>query len=691
MLLSRNQNRSWPLVTEGHIDTLLNCRPDRYGNFSPVPLPQKIVETHRRVLGIDRRGEERNLISIDNAEADGTLYIEGSFDEYDTFTPLNEPVTMEAGNVVEMAPCGDFLICRRSDGSLFFLRWEEDSSEYIPLGTLPEEPSFTLSRISQGTSTYAVPSVDFAKPVADLRSGLPDDARKRISSAVTKAWRDAVTSCNGAAMFLQPVTVRVALRLFDGSLFSLSDAIRVPGADWQGYDRFLLSPVMNSSNEATGTAATSFSLEPYRLQLTLDDFSSPVWNSLFSAVEIYVETEQDVLAGDDCSVTFSPQSNAVSVYLDTRSRTELDTLLGNGSYVKVITTKLPVATPLEFGPITHPLPNSSTPSLTNSSTPMTAEADVLLSHGPFLHLAVGSKLITTAPSNPLAKIAVTETGSRIRALAAMPSGGGAYTRQYLYLCTDHGIYALTCDRDGNHTNCRPVSPHRVSDSQRLVASDDSVYALTDSGTLLRLRNANPETIFRALPYFVGLAWDADADELWLSAETQVGGETSLIIQLSAPGAAYCRSVAADYVVPQSGKMMYKYDGAVWLAPSYTEYMDRVDKFEHAEVSMTLPAPIGRYMMFRGAALGPMDLSLMLKAENETLARTAMPGECDSRMMVTVATSSSLMPTGGRRTFALPFAAPDTWQLTIEPTRYRVTFTGRWHMLETPRITSHRWE
>ncbi len=79
--------------------------------------------------------------------------------------------------------------------------------------------------------------------------------------------------------------------------------------------------------------------------------------------------------------------------------------------------------------------------------------------GDYLHLASRGKVATTMRGNPF--VVAWESlspGGRVAAMAAQPVGGGAYTRQYVYLFTDRGITALTHDTEGRHRNTRRDFP-----------------------------------------------------------------------------------------------------------------------------------------------------------------------------------------------------------------------------------------
>ena len=74
MILDNMQQRSWPLHIHGNVMDLENSRPDTFDCFHPVVLPTLLAITGRKMVGIDRRGEFDNIISLDAEK--GILYLE---------------------------------------------------------------------------------------------------------------------------------------------------------------------------------------------------------------------------------------------------------------------------------------------------------------------------------------------------------------------------------------------------------------------------------------------------------------------------------------------------------------------------------------------------------------------------------------------------------------------------------------
>lgn len=688
MILSKIQHRYWPLVTETEVLDVVNTRPDTLSDYHPLPFPRHLSSTTRRMLGIDRRDGVEYLISVDADR--GFLYMEGTIDDAGRYTPREEMLCGDAGQVEEIAACGEFLILRRADGSLYFLRWEEKTSSYISLGEMPAEIPFTVTMEEQMPITFSIPACTWSKTVEDGRAGIPDDIRQQISRHVKQAWADAVDSCRNMDMFLQPVTVRLLMRLFDGSVFSISEPVRIPLAAWKGGDRFLLPVTADSSGNLSGTATTSFSLVPYRISVEIPSLYSALWNEVFSAVEIYMEKEQDVVGADVCTVSYITQSRSVSVFLPLHPEREMEQKLGRGPWYPAWQGALPAPPSVELGPAVGSLSLEL-----ETQKAYTPQADNLLSHGAFFHLGRKGTLMTSQSGNPLAVRSQTRFGSDIHAMAALPAGGGAYTRQYLYLFTESAIFALTCDAAGMHTNCRPVSPYVVSGQQRVIATDTYVYALTDCGCLLRISDAKATVMYRGLPSFSALQWDSATDELWLMQHISDNEpySSSLVLQLSAPCKAYRREIKAAAIVPQSGRVMYTDGKKLMMAVPYTSYTDTMEDYAPASVSIRLPSPEQHssyhpnLLVLRGALVTPARMKIALQAENEILMRTATTEvEFDEDMCVSIASTSAEWLEKGRRRYTLPFVASPAASMATDDTIYVVTLSGVWGCLETPQLT-----
>ena len=156
----------------------------------------------------------------------------------------------------------------------------------------------------------------------------------------------------------------------------------------------------------------------------------------------------------------------------------------------------------------------------------------ILGYGGFLYTARGSGVATSMRGNPfVTRCATTTVGGEVTAMWPRLNGGGAFTRQYIYLATPNGVAALTHKEDGTHTNCRMLSSERVESVRMGVAAPDGVYAVSSAGNLLRLRDSQSEVLIRGLTGTRAVCWSNLHGELWLS-----GGAGKGSVVLSDPGA-----------------------------------------------------------------------------------------------------------------------------------------------------------
>lgn len=124
------------------------------------------------------------------------------------------------------------------------------------------------------------------------------------------------------------------------------------------------------------------------------------------------------------------------------------------------------------------------------------------------------RVITMKRGNPFALASQTqECGSAVRHVVAQPVGGGAYTRQFLYLFTDMGVMALTHDNDGLHRVCRPISARTVISPLQAAATSQGVWFLSTSGELLLVRDAVTQLFSQNLSPQAELAVDPGHSEL----------------------------------------------------------------------------------------------------------------------------------------------------------------------------------
>lgn len=528
MLFSRHQSPGEPIRVDGSLLNLYNLRPGepvtprrkRRSPSSSSPSPQyhlsgihrpaEVCGMTRTPVGVDHRNMRANLLSVD---ADGNLYFEGIVNSDSSFTPRGELIAAGTGTPRQMARAGHFLVLLLAGGDLFYLMWESATQDYTALGRLPGVPTVTVERVDEADQPMYVDPTVFAAPVALENGGaLPEDAVDSIGHAMRNAWADALLTARRNGRFVQPVKVRVALRLFDDSLYAMTEPVTVGTEDdLVGYGRALLPPVV-SNGFLLGTEKTKGYVSTYRLGVTVADIPAALWHTVIKSVEVFVSEEPTVTTGTSGTASYSAESHAVLAHLGTRARREVMESISS-VYMRSL-----AAAPLPNGQTQMQLTVSTVQAAlqaVGTLTPPLGKADCMAGAGAFLHVCADGLVSTMRRNNPFAVSASTDSGSQVCAMKPLPVAGGAYTRSYLYMMTDAGVMALTHDSQGRHTNCRPIAPYTVENPEAVVHGGNGVWALSTCGMLMFIKGSAVEYVMSGLDPGCTLARDARHDELWI--------------------------------------------------------------------------------------------------------------------------------------------------------------------------------
>jgi len=128
--------------------------------------------------------------------------------------------------------------------------------------------------------------------------------------------------------------------------------------------------------------------------------------------------------------------------------------------------------------------------------------------------AFPGRVLTMKRGNPFSVSSMTaDCGAAVRHILAQGVGGGAYTRQYVYLFTDDGVYALTHDNSGRHRTCRPVSARTVRSSRQIAVTPQGVWMVSSSGELLCIRDSGLDLFSQNISPDAELTLDACHGEL----------------------------------------------------------------------------------------------------------------------------------------------------------------------------------
>lgn len=614
-----------------------NLREERPGVLENTGSIRGVAQCNGRPVFTDTRRGVTHIFTIDDS---GRLQVSATVDSRGNVTDVVTPLGQIAPGECSLVRVGDFVVVSDAAHQLHYLLWNNSTQTYRNLGTFPSPPVIHAVAVEETVTTGTLAAQSFVSPVADMRQEVPSDIVTQLTHAMAEALTQTQSQAAAAGFWTHPVSVRAAVRMWDGTLLHLTDPVPVAPCDFVT-TRHLTLQLTSADGRYAGTSAVTFSLPSFRLRIDTDTSSLEGWHDVAAAVEIWVSAAQspmpDASRGD---VFFSGSSTQPRLRVGCGFDDEATHAqhLVDGAYVLAATlpvsggkssTHLCYTPPAELSyadvltpcaarlhtagaieghggflhlagysriPLTPSLPRGSADAserafcrvqvtvaspdgirtISNEGYIMadkgmivpwmwypdrgattcsvslryddgrchrrsfalrpvasaenaaafapdslrpvvlSAVADLCDDDADTAHTASSGTVMTMQRGNPLiCKCITRHAGGDISLIRAQQSGGGAYTRQYLFLFSDTGITALTHDMDGTHRNCRPVSRQRIDNALRVVAADEGVWALSDTGTLLRLCDARVMPVLRGLDPASRLGALASTGELWI--------------------------------------------------------------------------------------------------------------------------------------------------------------------------------
>lgn len=234
--------------------------------------------TDDRFLGADRRGSRTYYFMQRN----GKDVIMSGYRQDGTFTAVQRTLFADGGSVTGFAVSGEFVVMSTSAG-LRYLHF--NGSGYDSLGGMVEMPEFAFGTIMSATISTDIAGITLKGSYPQWKGTLAASDRSGVERAFRSAISELQTVASAGGCCLQPVVLRVALRLWDDSLL-WSGAAACVGHTWQPETLADATPGTVSTIDGTTLSATMW-------QPTLHLVSSGLghWQPFVKAVEIYATEE----------------------------------------------------------------------------------------------------------------------------------------------------------------------------------------------------------------------------------------------------------------------------------------------------------------------------------------------------------------------------------------------------------------
>lgn len=491
----------------------VNVRSGDGGGIEAVGTSETIAECMHQPVMTDRRDDVRYFFTLD---AECNLHVELMETTQGETVQTDEFLATLPAPIAQYAPCGEFLVLRLTDNSLFYLLWHADRLCYSALGTLPGLGEITVATVAQPDAVATVANTKFSSAIDDPRQvSLPTVAASAVE-AVREAFQQASRRAAEAGNWTQPVRVRMVWRLWDGSILHISAPQTLEGITTQNGGRVCLAMTAADGKGYTGTARGSLSLPAYRISVAIPDAMPEQWRDVVRTIEIWTSTEPDVLTGEAGVALIEGPGTApqIGVTLIRKSDPTVEAILENSM--------------LERNRVLDSAVGNTVVDLIRDSAPkklldpqdvapsFPSEAEVLSGSGDWLYVSSPRGVETSKRGNPFVVAGSSVcAGGKVREIRPQPFGGGAYTRQYVYLFTDRGISALIHDDTGRHRNLRMISQAVVGPRAASCPLSDSVAAIDEQGILLRLTDAKVKVLARGFKAYDSIAFERRFNELCL--------------------------------------------------------------------------------------------------------------------------------------------------------------------------------
>lgn len=367
-----------PLTDSGTgTQLLLNMRRHTDAELRRVSAPALCALLPRRPEIADRRGDSLMLFSAAggvNMRLEGAVLPDGSFEASPTDLCVLPAALREA------ASAGEFLVLRLADGRLFFLLWHADLQSYSVLGELPAAGAVRAEATEEKTLSAMVDATTFRHTLTDPRTGFDKADTAAMGAAVEEAYTRLRAFAAAEGRRVAPVVVRVAARLWDGQLLSVS-APMVVGCGWQEGGRVEL-PLAGTAGAWTGTSEGSVSARAYKIGVSVEGGTEGGWADVIRSYEVWVSDEapQPPKGRATAAYNTSMPGKALVFTAQTDGELALTTLLG-GRMRRV--ARMSVGAPAIVGRADH-APLQRLP--TNVQPLAGLRARAILGHAGFLHL-----------------------------------------------------------------------------------------------------------------------------------------------------------------------------------------------------------------------------------------------------------------------------------------------------------------
>ena len=279
---------------DGDLSVALNAIPEN-GAIKHIEKPRTIftLPSGQKVVYIHSVSVFENYIILDEA-SQKLLWIPSDSPQ----TPAKELFTISGKELYQVTAMGNVLVTLTSDGIIYSL-YKSDS--YQPMGNKPAFPSISF-RLRVGEVNSEILTANFEKfsptPSPDGGISISNNAKEAVKNTVTGYFNPIATQAKEDGLFLYPIMVRYAYRMYDNTLSYISQPIQLYPSDGVPLTiRYAGQHTDNLQVKAFNVQVRCFKSQLMYQINNLEEVKQSLaeWGELIKSIDIFVTQDMEII------------------------------------------------------------------------------------------------------------------------------------------------------------------------------------------------------------------------------------------------------------------------------------------------------------------------------------------------------------------------------------------------------------
>ena len=279
---------------DGDLSVALNAIPEN-GAIKHIEKPRTIftLPSGQKVVYIHSVSVFENYIILDEA-SQKLLWIPSDSPQ----TPAKELFTLSGKELYQVTAMGNVLVTLTSDGIIYSL-YKSDS--YQPMGNKPAFPAISF-RLRVGEVNSEILTANFEKfsptPSPDGGISISNNAKEAVKNTVTGYFNPIAAQAKEDGLFLYPIMVRYAYRMYDNTLSYISQPIQLYPSDGVPLTiRYAGQHTDNLQVKAFNVQVRCFKSQLMYQINNLEEVKQSLaeWGELINSIDIFVTQDMEII------------------------------------------------------------------------------------------------------------------------------------------------------------------------------------------------------------------------------------------------------------------------------------------------------------------------------------------------------------------------------------------------------------